>query len=354
MSDLLQNESLSKLKKGYKPVLMRKKGLICEFGCLGTFRSVWDKHQHMVYAHELESGATTLRSINEAVRSIGRVSPVDSRSVDASTPRKGHWQFVPRSTAPVDFRSTKTGESGGFWRTGLSRVLSVTKKGDKGDQPQPQPQPQHRSIRSQNISNPIPHPRLLETVERIGDDLEVAQRRVQNGTNGLRRIQHPSSPAFHTSGAFDNPIALEEKDFDLESNSDGSSPPSSPSQIATPIDGHTSTSVYGNNSIKQDGYSSPFSGMSSVIRPPFSPQVSSRGSFSRPTPSAYPLLLRNSSTSSQNLVNRPLRPPIPARHPARQVDKSSSEDGHSSVYPHRIVPHNAWMRKSPSHGALRI
>ncbi|KAG8835735.1 hypothetical protein FRC17_001526 [Serendipita sp. 399] len=346
MSVTFQGESLSKLKKGYKPILAKKTSLICELGCLGTFRTVWDKHQHMIYAHELENGATTLRSINEAVRSIGKGTVADSRSVDVSTPRNGHWQFVPRGTQsfpPADFRSTKTGERASFWRGGLARALSVSKKEE---------QPQTRSIRSQAISNPIPHPRLLETVEKIGEDVGVVRRRVQNGPDNLRQhSRHPSSHRGHTRQPSDNPIALEAKDFDFESDSEnGSSPPSTPSQIATPVDGHTSIPIYGNKSMQ---YGGSFSGMPSAIRPPMSPQFSP-GSFSRPTPSAYPLLLRNSSTNLQNVVKRPTRPPVPARHPARQFGKSSSEDGHGSQSPTQIAPHSAWMRKSPSHGALRI
>src|SRR4051812_17157132 len=106
----------------------------------------------------MENGQTTLRSINEAVRNLGKTTPLpvaDSYSVNVSSSNKkgGDWKFVPRSSQSVrhvkdDRQSSKTGNSA--WKGGLSRVVSFSRK--KDDAPT-------RSIRIGDISNPIPHPR---------------------------------------------------------------------------------------------------------------------------------------------------------------------------------------------------
>lgn len=332
--------------------MVKRKGAVCEYGCIGTFRSEWDYRQHKLYAHEHENGATTLRSINEAVRGIGRPNPVDAHSLSATTKREGDWTFIPRSSRSVpqsDHQSTKSASST-IWRGGLTRVLSITKR------PPVPPRPV--------ISNPIPHPRSLETAERIGVDLEIAR----------YHHQLPSGSNLLPNALVENPIALEDKDFESESEpgSDYSLPSSPSDQISTPQDVPRSLPVddLGNKKSLRMVQSRP---ELRVLMPPNThmqarpPLPRSPGSFSRPTPAAYPLLLRQSSTSQVDFIAspispstpktapaRPPRPPLPTRSPARTTRATHSEDGHGAPTSYKPPNSAGWMRKSPSHGVLRI
>lgn len=284
--------------------------------------------------------------------------------------------FVPRSSQSVrnvkdDRQSTKTGNSA--WKGGLTRVLSFSRKRD--DAP-------NRSIRIADISNPIPHPRSLETAERIGTDLDIARRhhrQLSNYTNS--GIEVPSAVNEMNRRIFDNPIMLEDKDFDSASEGSDYSSPSSPSPISTPLDvtPHHSAELPPKHPFTRTATLPPPI-LTNVQRPP--PLPRSPGSFSRPTPAAYPMLLRQyldtqeqspttqspirpSPTSAQPaspnrprplpaIPTRPPRPPVPSRNPARSNRSgTSSEEGHGPVS--YQAPSQAWiLRKSPSHGAIRI
>lgn len=337
---------------------------------------------------EIENGQTTLRSINEAVRNLGRTTPAGpdahSANVSSSNKRPGDWTFVPRSTQSVrnptrdDRQSTKTGNSA--WKGGLSRVLSFSRKPDD-------PPSRSVKIKVSDISNPIPHPRSLETAERIGTDLEIARRHHRQLSNYTSsEIEVPPTANEVNRRIFDNPIMLEDKDFDSASEASDYSPPSSPSPISTPSDLNPAPSAdmaikhpYARAPLTQ----SPIQTTTTTARPP-APR-SPQGSFCRPTPSAYPMLLRqyldtqgqstdqlspviqtsssptlprsptgayapNTSRALPTPPTRPARPPIPSRNPARYIRGTYSEDGYDG--PSHPA---AWMvRKSPSHGAIRI
>lgn len=238
------------------------------------------------------------------------------------------------------------------------------------------PKSPNRSIRFQNISNPIPHQNSLDMAERIGEDLEVAQRHQRQLSIERTGTARPST--IHTkSGPFENPITLEDKDFETSSESGSDySAPSSP-RVSTPPDLYPNLPMDDSTGAKRNIQSlttlPPI--QVAIPRPPARP--SPHGSFSRPTPSAYPLLLRqyldsqpqsptsfvdnipkyplnpSARTHTTSAPTRPPRPPIPSRSPARINAGTASEDGHPPCS-YRTQGAPIWLRKSPSHSALRI
>jgi hypothetical protein len=294
--------------------------------------------------------------------------------------------FVPRDSQSGrnlnDRHSSKTGNSH-FWKNtpggadnsnhgggGLSRMLSLSKI--RSDYPKSP----NRSIRFQNISNPIPHQNSLDMAERIGEDLEVAQRHQRQFSIERTGTARPST-VYTKSSPFENPISLEDKDFETSSESGSDySAPSSP-RISTPPDLYPNLPIDDPTGAKRTirSASSLPPIQVTIPRPPARP--SPHGSFSRPTPSAYPLLLRqyldsqpqlptsfvenipksplspSGRTHTNSAPTRPPRPPIPSRSPARINAGTASEDGHApSSYRTQAAP--IWLRKSPSHSTLRI
>lgn len=323
----------------------------------------------------MEEGITTLRSINEAVRNIGRTTPHDLLSVTSGGPKRdGPWIFVPRGAQSLqpqqdaDVKSTKPGSSI-VWPRGLKRVFNFPKK----------PEEQHsRSVKFKQISNPIPHPSLLEDVDRIGTDFQTAlrhQRPFSSYTSDAVASSSGLSPGG--TGRTDNPIRLEAKDFDSASDSDhGYSPASSVPPVSTPPDAHAGLPMESGN--KDFGLKVlPPLQIQPAVRRPSAPS-SPHGSFSRPTPSAYPMLFRMSlesqemsspiprspmSSSSSSLPSpriqaHPLsprpRPPVPSRNPARSKPSSVSENGHAPPISYKAAGVSPGVRRSVSHSVLRI
>jgi hypothetical protein len=187
---------------------------------------------------------------------------------------------------------------------------------------------------------------------------------------GISHVAYSSGSSCIGRPPYDNPIALEDKDFDSTSDSD-SSAPSSPSQISTPLDVRASlgTEDYAKRYASPPPPSTLPSIQTNLSRLPSAPR--SPQCFSRPTQAAYPLLLRqclNKKPHSTTFLNsprsptlsgpppRPPRPPIPTRNPARVLSTSiSSEDGHSCPTAYKqSVSVGSRPRRSLSHGALRI
>ena len=321
---------------------------------------------------EVDGEATTLRVINEAVRNLGRTTPLETYSIEPTAPkREGDWTFVPRGSQSVrhnnqttaDNRSAKTANS--LWKGGISRVISFNKK--------PEQTAARRSVRSKTISNPIPHQSSLEAAERIGTDIAIHRPR-----NPVDSIATANSNAYSSGSSGisrrppavqDNPVALEAKDFDCSSDSDFSPSPSP--APATPLDVRSSLTA---DDFQKFPPSPSYAHPTRPSMPPRSP-----GSFSRPTPAAYPLLLRTNldrkpSGSLQSPVSlrspsislggasvkqtptRPARPPVPTRNPARPLRASASSENTHPTMSSTLSPGSAgpWVRRSPSHGALRI
>jgi hypothetical protein len=272
-------------------------------------------HSNPDFSSEVETNATTRRVINEAVRNIGRKSPYDTYSISFTPKKEGDRKFVPRGAQSVrlndDRRSTKTMLS--VWRRGFSCMLGFSRKFYRPSA--------GCSVRAKNISNPILHQSSIEAAERIGTDVAIRPRNLAelNG-QGISHVAYFSGSSGISRPPLHSSIALKDKDFDSASDSSFSAP-SLPSQI----------------------------------------------SFSRPTSTVYPLLLRQypekqpqsatSLNSPRSLTlndppTRPPRPPIPTRSPARPIRASASpEGGHGCPTYYNPVSAEVWRRRSPSNGA---
>jgi len=319
----------------------------------------------------------TLRGINETVRNLGKPTtlPAADSSVKVSSTKKGGDQtFVPRSSQSVhkvknDSQSSRTGNRA--CKGASTWFLSFLRQKDEA--------PTH-SIRIGGSSNPISHPLSLETAEtRGGTDLDIARRHHRQ----LSNFEIEALPTANRINRwiFDNPIMLEDKDFDSTSeDSDYSSPPS-PSRLSIPLDtSHYSAKIPPTNPAYGTRTQSLLPPIQTSVQPPA--QLSRSPSSLGPAPATYPMRLRqyldaqgqhstiqsptrqppmstqplspNRSRPLHPIPTYPTRPPIPSRNPARfSRSATSSEEGHGSPLSYQTPPLVVYSQKSRPR-AIRI